>query len=126
MRAILMLVVMAGGTAAAEPNDSMRLRARAALALAFAPPTYAEQHAKALKEGKPLVVFVGQPAKPVAGCVCVACDTFPDVTGAAVVVGLPDGGTLRRIDVPGTPTEASIRIAVAATPGERVAKLPAK
>lgn len=126
MRAILMLVVGAGGVSAAEPNEAMKLRARAALALAFAPPTYAEQHAKALKDGKPLVVFVGQPAKPVAGCVCVVCETFPDVTGAAVVVGLHDGGSLRRIDVPGKPTEASIRSAIAMTPGQLVAKLPTK
>lgn len=126
MRAILMAAVVANGASAAEPGEAMALRARAALALAFAPPTYAEQHAKALKDGKPLVVFVGQPAKPVAGCVCVACETFPDVTGAAVVVGLPDRGSLRRLDVPGTPTEEAIRSATAVTPGNLVAKLPAK
>ena len=111
---------------AAEPTVAQKLRAKAALALAFAPPSYAEQHAKALKENKPLVVFVGQPTKPLAGCVCVACETFPDASGEAVVIGLPDGAHLRRLDLTGKPSEASIRIAITATPGTGMAKLPTR
>ncbi len=123
MRAILMILVLANAAAA---DSSERLRARAALALAFAPPTYATQHAKAVKDGKPLVVFVGQPAKAMAGCVCVACETFPDVAGEGVVVGLPTGTTLRRIDLPGKPTEANIRGALGTAPANRMATLPAR
>ncbi|QEL14890.1 hypothetical protein [Limnoglobus roseus] len=124
MRAILMVLILANVSAAGEPME--RLRARAALALAFAPPTYAEQHAKALKAGKPLVVFVGQPAKALAGCVCVACETFPDMAGEGVVVGLPTGTTLRRIDLAGKPSEANIRGAIGTTPASLMATLPVR
>jgi hypothetical protein len=125
MRAILIL--SATVCLAAEPTDTQRVRAKAALALAFAPPTYAEQHAKALKEGKPLVVFVGQPAKIIAGSVLHNCEVFPDVPKRGVVVGLPDGTALRRVDLPGTPSEDSIRQTLTITSRtEIVGKLPAK
>ncbi|HET6573918.1 MAG TPA: hypothetical protein VFG68_09980 [Fimbriiglobus sp.] len=100
-------------------QDAVRLRARAALALAFAdakPPTYPEQYARALKEGKPLVVWVGQQVRKVDGCVTVGCDSFPGVGSLAVVVGLPTGdGKLARVDLPGKPTDAAVRIALRAT-----------
>jgi hypothetical protein len=103
--------------AQSEP-DAVRLRARAALALAFAdvqPAAYPEQYAKAVREGKPLVVWVGQPVRHLGGCVCVGCDTFPGVGRPAVVVGLPMGdGRLRRVDLPGKPTDAAVRDAVRA------------
>ncbi len=108
---------------AAEPApDAARLKARAALALAFAdakPPGYPEQYAKAVREGKPLVVWVGRPVRHLDGCVCVGCDSFPGVGSPAVVVGLPTGdGRLRRVDLPGEPTDAAVRAAVrAAAPG---------
>ena len=96
--------------------EAARYRARAALALAFAdvrPPTYPEQSARALRQRKPLVVWVGQPARPVSGCLGVACDTFAGVEAPAVVVGLPMGpGTLRRVDLPGRPSDEAIRAAV--------------
>lgn len=99
MRSILVLMLVSNIAVSAEPGD--RLRAKAALALAFAPPTYAEQYAKAIQEKKPLVVFVGQPAKPVGSCVCVACESFADVKTDGVVIGLPDGAGLRRLDLAG-------------------------
>lgn len=106
-------------TPAAHPSpDAARLRARAALALAFAdakPPTYPEQYARAVKEGKPLVVWVGQPIRPMSGCVTVGCDSFPAAEAPAVVVGLPTGdGKLARVDLPGEPTDAAVRGAVRA------------
>jgi len=104
--------------AAGLAPDAARLKARAALALAFAdarPPTYPEQHARAVREGKPLVVWVGQPARPVGGCVSVGCDSFPGAQAPAVVVGLPmAGGQLRRVDLPGEPTDAAVRDVVRA------------
>lgn len=101
-----------------SPNIA-RLKARAALALAFAdakPPTYPEQYARALKEGKPLVVWVGQRTRTVDGCVTMGCDSFPGIGSPAVVVGLPIGdGKLARVDLPGEPTDAAVRAAVRAT-----------
>jgi hypothetical protein len=113
MRTIITLVLFPALAAGAGPTPAQKLRAKAALALAFAPPTYAEQHAKALREGKPLVVFVGRPATPLAGCVCVACESFPDAAAGAVVIGRPHGGTLRRLDLPGRPTADAVRQALA-------------
>jgi hypothetical protein len=120
-------VVIALMLTPAHPSpDAARLRARAALALAFAdtkPPTYTEQYARAVKEGKPLVVWVGQPVRTVGGCVSVGCDSFPGVGSLAVVVGLPTGdGRLARVDLPGQPTDDAVRAAVRAT-AQRTAPL---
>ncbi|MBL8866004.1 MAG: hypothetical protein JNK93_10645 [Planctomycetia bacterium] len=124
MRSISVLMVLSGVSIAGEP-DAARLRAKAALALAFAPPTYAEQYAKAIQEKKPLVVFVRQQAKLVGSCLCVACDSFADVTTKGVVIGLPDGAGLRRVDLPGEPTAETIQTTIAeAKPDRRSAQLP--
>ena len=128
MRAILILVAFALVTPV-HAADPAALRARAALALAFAPPrakppTYAEAYRTATDSGKPLVVFVGQPAKPLAGCVCVAVEAFPQTDRPAVVVGVPAGAGFRRVDLPGKPDAAAIR-AAAGTPPAGVSILPA-
>jgi hypothetical protein len=117
---VSILILLSSVSVAAEP-DAARLRARAALALAFAPPTYAEQYAKAVREKKPLVVFVGQPAKYVGHCFCVSCDSFADVKAEGVVIGLPDGNGLRRLDLPGEPTAERIREALAESKPDRSA-----
>ncbi len=124
MRSLSILMVLSGSLLAGEPED--RLRANAALALAFAPPSYAEQYAKALREKKPLVVFVGQPTRHVGNCVCVSCDSFPDAKAAGVVIGLPDGTGLRRVDLPGEPTADAIRSALVGLKPDRGATLPAR
>jgi hypothetical protein len=96
----------------AVPVDAPTLRARAALAIAFAdakPPTYEQQLAKAIREGKPLVVWVGQPVRHVGGCVCHGCDSFPDAGKEAVVIGVQVGNRLIRVDLPGRPSESTIR-----------------
>jgi len=99
-----------------SPNtEAVHLRAKAALALAFAdvkPPTYDEQRDRAAKEGKPLVVWVGQPVRPLDGCFAVRCDKFPGVATEGVVVGVPSGKDLKRIDLPGRPTDSTVRAAV--------------
>jgi len=113
MRAFLIVsaILLVSPAPAVEPEV---LRARAALALAFAPakPTYAESYKKAVAEAKPLLVFVGQPAREITGCVSVAVEAFPEVDSPAVIVGLPSAAGLRRIDLPGKPTMESIRAAV--------------
>lgn len=128
MRAILILVAFALVTPVLAA-DPAALRARAALALAFAPPrpkppTYAEAYKTASDFGKPLVVFVGQPAKQLAGCVCVAVEAFPQADRPAVVVGVPAGAGFRRVDLPGKPDAPAIR-AAAGTPPAGVMILPA-
>ncbi len=126
MRSVSLLILLSNVVVAAEP-DAARLRAKAALALAFAPPSYAEQYAKAVKENKPLVVFVGQSAKHVGHCVCVSCDSFADVKADGVVIGLPDGTGLRRLDLAGQPSAERIREALASFRPERgAANLPAR
>lgn len=94
--------------------DEPTLRARAALALAFADPrpTYSGQLEKAVRERKPLLVWVGQPARHIGECVCFECEVFPGVGKEAVVIGIPAGDRLRRVDLPGIPTEAEVREAI--------------
>ena len=114
---IAVVTVLFGLMVAAPAEAPERLRARAALALALAAddaPPYAEQYRRALRRGEPLVVWVGQPARPVAGCVVMACGEFAGVRAPGVVVGVPDGGTLRRHDLPGTPDPAAVRAVAAA------------
>jgi hypothetical protein len=102
---------------AEPPVDALRLKARAALALAFAappkPPTYAELYAAAVRDRVPLVVWVGQPAAALPGVRSIRLEAFAGVTGPAVVVGLPNGPGLRRLDLPGTRTATEVRAAVA-------------
>jgi hypothetical protein len=113
--AVAVLAAVLTGTAGGA-DDAVRLRARAALALAFAaagrPPGYAERYAEAVRAGVPLVVWVGQPAGDVPGCLSVRCEAFPGAASVAVVVGLPDGDRLRRIDLPGRPTPDAVRAVV--------------
>ncbi|MGL6096573.1 MAG: hypothetical protein ACRC7O_12350 [Fimbriiglobus sp.] len=115
-----LFLALAHAVPVSAADDPAAVRARAALAIAFAdagakPLTYADLHAKAVRDGTPLVVWVGQPARPVAGCLTVRNDRFPGADAVAVVVGVPGNGALRRIDLPGTPTEAAIRSAVRGT-----------
>jgi hypothetical protein len=93
------------------------LRARAALALAFAPakPNYAASYQRAVAEAKPLIVFVGQPAVAIPDCIVVTVEAFPDAAAPAVVVGVPSAAGLKRIDLPGKPTADSIRAATGRT-----------
>jgi hypothetical protein len=60
---------------------------------------YAVARMLAIREGKPLAVWVRQPAVDVPGCVCVAVDGFPDDKGEQyVIVGKPDGrGDLNQV-----------------------------
>ena len=109
MRAILSLAAIL--SVGANPVEPEVLRARAALALAFASPkaSYAECYKKAATEGKPLIVFVGQAANSVAGCICVRVEAFPECESPAVIIGVPSIAGLRRVDLPGKPTVESIQ-----------------
>jgi hypothetical protein len=106
------------------PQDSAEtLRARAALAWSFAEaelpprlPPYAEQYPRAVAQRVPLIVWVGQPARPLAGCFATECTTFPNVHPPAVVLGIPHAAGLLRVDLPGTPSDEQIQSRLASTP----------
>ncbi|MCZ2341041.1 MAG: hypothetical protein LC104_04500 [Bacteroidales bacterium] len=125
--ALLMLSLMANTTLAQEPA---RLRAQAALALALAEParpqaTYQVRYQLAIRESKPLLVWVGQPARPVRGCIHHETDTFPGTDTVAVIVGVPTGtGMLHRVDLPGCPQDADIRAALATHWGKPAPRTP--
>jgi hypothetical protein len=129
MRSLLMLLTfLVASTVRADSPDPTTLKARAALALAFAvpkPPTYAEAYTLAIERGKPLLVFVGQPVREVPGCVCIERDAFPGAAKEAVVIGFPEGKRLRRLDLPGKPSVDEIRSVLASPPGLGTAVFPA-
>ncbi|MGL4419387.1 MAG: hypothetical protein ACRCZF_01860 [Gemmataceae bacterium] len=93
-----------------ESDAAMAAKARAALALLFAEPSYAEQHARALASERPLVVFVNEPRRWVPGCVTVRVPLLGEVR-QGVIVGVPVGAELRRIDLPAHSDDDAIRTA---------------
>lgn len=78
---------------------------------------YAAAYAEALRSMQPLVVFMGQPARSIAGMACVRWDDYPGNMGPHVpmlAVGVPDG--MGRLDVRyfgGSMSDAGIRIRAA-------------
>ena len=118
MKLAIVMMVMACGTTTFAAPDAARLRARAALALTVAESVsadtdYPERYGQAVRAGKPLLVWVGQPARCVPGCVCHEAAAFPGIADEAVVVGLPTGGPdLRRVDLLGRPDDGMIRKAI--------------
>jgi hypothetical protein len=80
---------------------------------------YAAAYRVSLLDAQPLVVFVGQPERLLAGCRTVSVPSFPHAVGPCVAIGIPDGmGTMSRFDLPGLADVAAIRnrVAVIANP----------
>jgi hypothetical protein len=81
-------------------------------------PSYADLYAAAARSGRPLLYWVGQPARDVPGCLSWSCPEFPGPRPPrppAVVIGLPDGTSLRRgATLPGVPTVDEVRAALGA------------
>ena len=76
---------------------------------------YAAAYRVCVRDGRPLVVFVGRSEVAVAGCRTVAVPQFPGAIAPAVVVGVPDGaGAMDRMDLPGTADDAAIRARITA------------
>jgi hypothetical protein len=78
------------------------------------PPTYAQLRARAVREGRPLVVWVSIPdahrrTGELPEALHHVCATFSGVAGTGVVVGLPQAGDLSRHDLGGVPATASLR-----------------
>jgi hypothetical protein len=61
----------------------------------------------AARQGMPLIVFVGQPARKIAGAVSCRAETFEDVPKGATAVVIAFG-TERYADLGGCPTDATI------------------
>ena len=74
---------------------------------------YPAAYAASMKDGLPVLVFIGQPVREVSGARSIAVTTFPDAAAPCVVVGLVRDGGMVRKDLGGTPTTADIRAAVA-------------
>lgn len=77
------------------------------------PLTYKDARRLALKEGKPLVVFVRQAVRPVPGCIVARLDNYEEDAPVMVIVGTAINGELyeaRRLK--GVPSDAEIKAAV--------------
>lgn len=82
---------------------------------------YADAKSQALRERKPLVVFVGQRERPVPNCVTCSVETFAGFRGVGVVIGIPtDGEMVRAHDLLDLPSVEAIR-ALATASQERPA-----
>lgn len=77
------------------------------------PMTYSEFQQKAFSTGKPLVVFVNCPVWAVPeGWLVHKAQTFPDAKDSAVVIGVPIGTTLYRVDLESPATTQEMEQAV--------------
>jgi hypothetical protein len=74
---------------------------------------YPAAYAASLRDRLPLVVFVGQPAREVAGARSIAVTAFPEAAAPCVVVGVVRGGEMVREDLGGSPAAPDIRATVA-------------
>jgi hypothetical protein len=110
----LLVLLAAPASAAADDPDA---RARAALGRAVAarpghaPGEYERLRARAVAEGRVLLVWVGltrpdlERARP--DCLHYRCTAFPDAAPPCVVVGRPAGGELwRAADLPAAAADA--------------------
>lgn len=136
MKRFLVLAALFCLPAFAHADAETELRVRVALALAAAnkpaePPApappdkpqnvadYFVAYAQAVKEGKPLVVYVRQTSAPVEGCiVCEVNVLFWEVGPTGCVCSVPDGkGEMvytATSELKGTPTAAQIQTAIKA------------
>jgi len=74
---------------------------------------YADAYRISLRDGKPLVVFVGQPSREVAGCRTCEVPAFPSARVPSVVIGVPDGvGAMDRVDIGGHADIAVLRTTI--------------
>jgi hypothetical protein len=84
----------------------------------------ATAHRRAIKENKPLLLWVGQPARAVPGCVSVHLERYQRAHSPGVVVGMPDddGEVTRVADLSGAPSDREIKAkAVLPTPEPQAA-----
>jgi hypothetical protein len=77
------------------------------------PDPYPAAYAASLQDRYPLLVFVGQPARDVAGTRSISVPTFPEATGPSVVVGVVrNDGQMVRSDLNASATAPDIQTAI--------------
>lgn len=82
-----------------------------------APETYIAGAAHAVRDGQPLVTFLGCPDRAVDGAVVVRSATLPGYDGPAIVVALPGGDWLNhRATLPAHASDAQIAAAIRGQP----------
>jgi len=131
MRNAILSLLLASACVQAGPIED----ARAALALALAlrqrqpaPPApkadpYADARAEAVSAGKPLIVFVGQESRPVAGCVVVSLPHYLHNPTRRVIIRRMKGGEMVKMKtLKGSPSAKAIR--KVAIPAKRVKRRP--
>jgi hypothetical protein len=88
--------------------------------------TYITGAAQAVRDGKPLVTFLGCPDRVVAGAVVVRADRLTGYDAPAVVVALPGGDWLNhRATLPADATDAQIAAAIHGQGNEALAEVNA-
>jgi hypothetical protein len=73
---------------------------------------YPDAFAASKRDGLPLLVFVGQPIREVAGTRSISVKEYPDATAPSVVVGVVRDGEMWRKDVPGAADTSAIKGAI--------------
>jgi hypothetical protein len=73
---------------------------------------YTAAYAASMKDRLPLIVFVGQPAREVAGTRAVTVTTFPDAAAPSVVVGVVRDTEMVRKDLSATANAPDIQAAI--------------
>jgi hypothetical protein len=73
---------------------------------------YPPAYAASLADRRPLVVFVGQPARDIPGMRSITVASFPDAAAPSVVVGVVHAGGMERTDLTGLPATPVIQAAV--------------
>jgi len=74
---------------------------------------YPTAYAASMKDRRPLVVFVGQPARDISESRTITVANFPEAAAPSVVVGVVRGGEMIRKDLGGTPDARDIQAAIA-------------
>ncbi len=76
-------------------------------ALPQAPPvrmTYAEAYAEAMETGEPLVAFIGQPSRPVYGCIVCEMPRTKGFPAVCVITSVRNGNYLEVVSVIAPPS----------------------
>jgi hypothetical protein len=119
----LLFLLAALGDGELPPQVAAPLPPQVAPAPQVVPPRRAvtpfeEARSRSLREGKPVVVFAGQPARDVKGCITLRDDrpdVKPGVWKTSVLIGVPNAERdgVRWFNVEWTPDDAAIRAEIA-------------
>lgn len=108
MRLVLSIILAAAAVGPAAAADNGVVATQAAV------DPYPDAYHASAKDCKPLLVYVGQPARAVDGCRAISVKEYPQATAPSVVVGVVRDGSMWRTDLPATADAASVKAAVSA------------